>query len=332
MERRRRAATTPVIVTAVAVAAVAAVAAAVTAAVTIAMSATASAAAPPPAATVVDCSTSTEPFTDLAIPEPQTVQLSVGDLGGGTTLRFSARTLHDGPATLSLASDVADPVDVAIARNGVPVATASALQPGTSCQGELSLAPGHYTAVTGDGAADVEWWVTVDLAELHESSTVAVAPNLLGGEAAFTDACDVFSPDVVMASFPAGLMDVPTSADPIADAPGPDDWQSDCAWGVILGDGSGDPGTAGVALFFSPPGDQAVTDFHNAASADAEAGDPVRVSSECYLLDHAVSCLVDQVAFVVAVDGGELPADSPAGADLDSVAVTLARDLVSRLS
>lgn len=295
------------------------------------------ASSPPVGPVVVDCGAVADPFADAGLPEPQTVMITLGDVGGQSSIRYSGRRTTAGTVSFVVGADpdVAGSADVFVSTGGVVVAEFAGLEPGTTCRVDASLVAGHYVAMASTGDGDVEWWVVADLYDLPGGSgQVVVRGGLLGGDGALTDACDVFGPEVVAAAVPADLGAAGVATEVAPSTPGPDEWQSDCLYTVPVLDGAD---TAVVALSFGVPGDAAAAQFAAVAEADAERADVIELTSPlglgCYLVDHSAMCPTDDGWVRVHADLQTAPL--PAGAavqPVDVLAVSLLANVVSRLS
>jgi hypothetical protein len=282
-----------------------------------------------------DCSQATQPFDDSPSPKAQELHLTLGEAGDGyATLRLAAPTLVAGPIVVVAGAEpgLSASGDVSVTHNGSPVLEITGIPAGTVCRFQLPSLPGYYVATSPAGGASVDWWVSSDLSAIEGANGhVALAANLLGGAVDMTDACDILSAIAVGAAVPSGSLGAlgpvtVESAPPDADA-----WQSECLWSVALGDGTTEPMAIGVALVVLPPGDQAVADFTSAAGDASELPGFLEVNRRCYLVDHTVSCLVDDVSFAVAV-AANVAEGSPQAFDLDTLAVTLAVNVADRLA
>jgi hypothetical protein len=294
----------------------------------------AAATSPPSAPATIDCSQAAEPFDDSFAPGPQEAVLTLGGAGHSfASLRYAAPTLAAGSVVVVAGAEpgVSASGDISVAYNGQPALEITGIPAGMTCRFELTTLPGYYVATSPASGASVDWWVSSDLSAIAGAdSQIALAANLLGGEANFTDACDILSANAVGAAVPSGVLGTvgPVTVESTPAPPGA--WQSECLWSVALGDGTTEPMALGVALVVAPPGDQAVTDFTSTAEADSALPGFLEINRRCYLLDHTVTCLVDDVSFAVAV-AGNVAEGSPQAWDIDALAVTLAVNIANRL-
>lgn len=312
-------------------------AAAVTAALVSAGASGATPVPPPtsmPAPAGVDCSRADEPFDDSLLPAEQEVLLTLGDRDDDfASLTFESQTLIAGPTVIVAGAEPAvSPSDISVNYNGRPAVEIHGIPSGMTCRFSLTSQPGYYVATSAAGGATVDWWVSADLSAVPDAADqIALASNLLGGEANFTDACDILTANAVGAAIPVGVLGTVGPVTVESTPAAAQAWQRECLWSVALGDGTTDPAAIGVALVVDPPGDEAVADFAERAEADAERPGYLEINRDCYLLEHTVTCLVDDVVFAVGVAGGDVTAGSPQAWDLDGLAVTLAVNVANRL-
>ena len=162
------------------------------------------------------------------------VVVEVGDDEVGVA---SGQALVAGPATVAVhaVDGTSDDAWVAIERDGDDFAVFADVPPGAVCSLDFDLPPGDYDVSTdlhGESISLTVWPVTVLDLTARDGGDAPVRLGLDEGSAAsYTDACDVFTDDVILAAVPAALGAATVERDgPVA---APHGWQVSCEWLVV---------------------------------------------------------------------------------------------------